>query len=128
MHEKSPVLPATRRERLGTRYTKRIREQGGLPAIVYGHKEEPGPVSVKAPSANVKIKTDKHAKVAQIVIQQEIVEEKPEEAVVEAGAAEPEVITAKKKEGEEGAEAEAGKGAAKPGAPGAKPAAGAKPA
>jgi large subunit ribosomal protein L25 len=79
---------------------------------------------LKLPKSGMKLKTDKSAMLAQIVIQQEIVEEKPEEAVIEGAAAtEPEVLTAKKpKEGEEGAEA------AKPGAPGAKaPAAGAKP-
>ena len=237
MHEKSPVLTAKKRDRLGTRYASRVRAQGGLPAIVYGHKEEPLPVSldqkdalshilkgekvfrlqlegqkdaqtvllkdvqfdylgngivhcdfarvsltdrvvvkvpihligeakglktagailmhptseievecvvteipeyielniaeldvdhaitaadVKLPTASMKLKTDKHAMLAQIVIQQEIVEEKAEEGTVVAGAAEPEVLTAKKKEGEEGADA------AKPGAAGAKPAAGAK--
>lgn len=46
MHEKSPVLATKKRERLGTRYSARIREQGGLPAVVYGHKEEPLAVSV----------------------------------------------------------------------------------
>jgi len=46
MHEKSPVLTAKKRDRLGTRYASRVRAQGGLPAIVYGHKEEPLPVSL----------------------------------------------------------------------------------
>jgi large subunit ribosomal protein L25 len=46
MHEKSPILATKKRERLGTRYSARIREQGGLPAVVYGHKEEPLAVSV----------------------------------------------------------------------------------
>jgi large subunit ribosomal protein L25 len=81
---------------------------------------------LKLPKPGMKLKTDKSAMLAQIVIQQEIVEEKPEEAAVDGAAAtEPEVLTAKKpKEGEEGAEV------AKPGAPAAKgaaPAAGAKP-
>ena len=57
---------------------------------------------VKLPTASMKLKTDKHAVLAQIVIQQEIVEPKAEEAAVEAGKSEPEVLTAKKKE-EEGA-------------------------
>lgn len=231
MQGKSPVLTAKKRDRVGTRYASRVREQGGLPAIVYGHKEEPVPVSlerrdalahilkgekvfrlqmegqkepetvllkdvqfdylgngvvhcdfarvsltdrvtvkvpihligeakglktagailmhpvseidvecvvteipdfievniadldvdhavtaadVKLPSASMKLKTDKHAMLAQIIIQQEIVEAKAEEGTVVAGAAEPEVLTAKKKE-EEGAEgAAAGKGAAAP--------------
>ena len=235
MHEKSPILTAKVREKLGSRYTRRIREQGDLPAIVYGHKEQPVPVSINAhdamahiskgekvfrlqmdgqrepqtvllkevqfdhlgtgvvhadfarvsltdrvtvrvpihligeakglktagailmhptnevevecvvteipefleiniseldvdhaitagelklPQPTMKLKTDRHAKVAQIVIQQEIVEVKPEEAAVEAGPAEPEVITAKKKEGEEGAAAAPGAAPAKGAAPG----------
>lgn len=48
MHENAPLLTATRRERVGTRYSKRIREAGGLPAIVYGHGADPLPVSVDA--------------------------------------------------------------------------------
>src|SRR5688572_1126775 len=51
MHEKSPELTAKKRERVGSRYSSRIREQGGLPAIVYGHKEEPVPVSLDAREA-----------------------------------------------------------------------------
>ncbi len=87
---------------------------------------------VKLPGANVKMITDSHAIVAQIVIQQEIVV--GEAATTEAGPGEPEVLTAKKVEGEEGAAVgKDGKPAAgaKPAAPGAKPgapAAGAKPA
>lgn len=81
---------------------------------------------VKLPGTDMRLITDTHAIVAQIVIQK-LIEEKPAEgAEVAAGAAEPEVLTAKKPaEGEEGA------AAAKPGAkaaPGkaAAPAAGAK--
>jgi large subunit ribosomal protein L25 len=46
MHEKSPILTAKKRERLGSRYSARLREQGALPAIVYGHKQDPVPVSL----------------------------------------------------------------------------------
>ncbi len=235
MHENAPMLQVKARERVGSRDSKRIREAGGLPAIVYGRGKDPVPVTldareairhiqsgekvfrldmpgtkdkdegqivllkdlqfdylgtnivhadlrrvsltdrvvvrvpvhllgeakglkttgailmhptneievecvvteipdyvevrvdeldvgntitaagVKLPSASMKLKTDSHAIVAQIVIQQELKLE--EAATVGAEAAGPEVITAKKKEGEEGA-------AAAPGAPGAKPAAG----
>lgn len=236
MHEKAPVLTAKTRERLGSRYSNRVRQQGGLPAILYGHGKDPLPITldgrdalahikagekvfrldfpgtkqademqivllkdlqfdylgtnivhadlarvdlnervatrvpihlvgeaiglkqagailmhptneiviecavkdlpeyievsvtdldvghavtaanVKLPSDTMKMLTDKHAILAQIVIQQEIVV--AEAAAVPAEGAQPEVITAKKVEGEEGAAA----------APGAKPAAGAKPA
>lgn len=231
MHEKSPVLTAKKRDRVGSRYAARLREQGGLPAIVYGHQQEPVPVALNArdalahirkgekvfrlqvdgdgepqtvllkdvqfdylgnqivhadfarvsltdrvtvkvpvhligdarglktagailmhptnelevectvteipefievnvtdldvdhaitagdinlPAATMKLKTDRHAILAQIVVQQEVVDAKAEEGTVAAGPAEPEVITAKKKE-EEG-EGGAGKPAAKEGA------------
>ena len=44
MSDETPVLQAKKRERTGSRYSRRIREQGGLPAVVYGHKQ--GPVSI----------------------------------------------------------------------------------
>jgi large subunit ribosomal protein L25 len=74
-------------------------------------------------AADVKMVTDKHAILAQIVIQQEIVV--GEATAAEGEATEPEVITAKKPE-----EGEAAAPGAKPaaGAKGAAPAAGAKPA
>jgi len=46
MHEKSPVLNAELRERTGSRYAKRAREAGQLPAVVYGHKQDPVAISV----------------------------------------------------------------------------------
>lgn len=46
MHENAPVLEAKKRERLGSRYSKRIREGGGLPAVVYGHGRDPLSVQV----------------------------------------------------------------------------------
>ncbi len=76
---------------------------------------------VKLPKDDMKLLTDKHAMVAQIVIQAEVVT--AEATAAATGAAEPEVLTAKKVEGDAAA-----KGAAKPGAAGAKPAAGAAPA
>lgn len=90
---------------------------------------------VKMPSAEVKLVTDTHAIVAQIVFQK-LIEEKPEETEVAAEATEPEVLTARKPGEEEGAEGAPGAKAA-PGAkvapgpkaaPGAKLAPGAKPA
>ncbi len=43
-------LQATVRERLGSRYSRRVRDAGGLPAIVYGHGETPLPIQVDAHS------------------------------------------------------------------------------
>ncbi len=51
MSNKTPVLKAEKRERLGSKYSQRLREQGGLPAIVYGHKETPVPVTLDAHTA-----------------------------------------------------------------------------
>ncbi|MCC7387676.1 MAG: 50S ribosomal protein L25 [Phycisphaerales bacterium] len=51
MHENSPVLTATRRERVGSRYSQRIRQAGGLPAVVYGHGEAPVAIAVDAKEA-----------------------------------------------------------------------------
>lgn len=47
MHEKAPILKATPRPRLGSRYSKRYREQGMLPANVYGHGVDPLPVNLE---------------------------------------------------------------------------------
>ena len=43
-----PTLTAEPREQLGTRSTQRLRERGLLPAVVYGHKQDPAHVSVDA--------------------------------------------------------------------------------
>lgn len=46
MHENAPTLQAVKREKTGSRYSRRIREQGSLPAIMYGHKQEPVPLAL----------------------------------------------------------------------------------
>jgi large subunit ribosomal protein L25 len=48
MHEKSPVLKASVRSKHGSRYAKRSREQGLLPAVVYGHKQQPVSINLDA--------------------------------------------------------------------------------
>ena len=35
-----PMLEATKRQELGTRAARRIRSEGGLPAVLYGHKRD----------------------------------------------------------------------------------------
>ncbi len=80
---------------------------------------------IKLPTADMKVLTDKHAMVAQIVIQLE--EKVGEEAAAAAGAAEPEVITAKKPaEGEAAAGGKDAKAPAKDAKAPAKPAGGAE--
>jgi large subunit ribosomal protein L25 len=46
MHEKTPTLKASVRDRVGSRYADRFRKQGKLPAVVYGHKLEPLPIAI----------------------------------------------------------------------------------
>jgi large subunit ribosomal protein L25 len=41
MKHETPTIVASKRERLGTRYSKRLRNQGQLPGVIYGHKTEP---------------------------------------------------------------------------------------
>lgn len=48
MHENAPVINATKRDRVGSRYARRDRSAGRLPAVVYGHKQEPVAVTVDA--------------------------------------------------------------------------------
>jgi large subunit ribosomal protein L25 len=44
-HE-TPTLSAQTRERLGSRYSQRLRKEGRLPAVIYGHKSNPVAVSL----------------------------------------------------------------------------------
>ncbi len=48
MQDKSPLLAAQKRERIGSRYSERYRKSGKLPAIVYGHGRDPLPIVVDA--------------------------------------------------------------------------------
>lgn len=52
MSQEATTLQAKVRERLGSRYCRRLREGGGLPAIVYGHGETPLAISIDAREAN----------------------------------------------------------------------------
>ncbi len=48
MSDQTPVLTADKRERLGSRYSRRLRDSGRLPAIVYGHGQTPEPIVLDA--------------------------------------------------------------------------------
>ncbi|MCA9291598.1 MAG: 50S ribosomal protein L25 [Phycisphaerales bacterium] len=48
MSHDTPVLEAITRERTGTRYAQRLRNEGRLPAVVYGHQIDPISVHVDA--------------------------------------------------------------------------------
>lgn len=43
---KTPTVQARKRDRLGSRYARRLRAAGELPAVIYGHKQDPVAVSV----------------------------------------------------------------------------------
>lgn len=51
MHEQSPILEAAKRERLGSRYARRERAAGKMPAVLYGHGQDPVALSVNAKEA-----------------------------------------------------------------------------
>jgi large subunit ribosomal protein L25 len=51
MHEKAPLLTAKHRERLGSRYSRRYRDKGELPAVVYGRGKEPVSILLNAEEA-----------------------------------------------------------------------------
>ena len=44
----TPTLDVTARTKIGTRYAKREREAGLIPAVIYGHKQDPVHVTVHA--------------------------------------------------------------------------------
>ena len=46
MSHDTPTIAARKRERTGSRYAQRLRKAGELPAVVYGHGEDPVHVSV----------------------------------------------------------------------------------
>jgi large subunit ribosomal protein L25 len=48
MSHDTPTLEAAPRTKLGSRYALRLREQGQLPAVVYGHQKDPVHVSIDA--------------------------------------------------------------------------------
>lgn len=48
----TPQIEAAPRQRTGSRYAARVREQGKLPAVIYGHKQDPVSVSLDAKRFN----------------------------------------------------------------------------
>ena len=49
------TLKASRRDKIGTKHTRRLREKGLLPAIIYGHGEDPESVSLPAHDVAVEL-------------------------------------------------------------------------
>ncbi len=46
MSHPTPTLKAQVRDRIGTRYSQRLRKSGKLPAIIYGHQQTPVAIAV----------------------------------------------------------------------------------
>ena len=46
MAKETPKISAQTREKVGTRYSRRLRQEGRLPAVIYGHKSNPVAISV----------------------------------------------------------------------------------
>ena len=60
MSKETPVLVAKKRDKLGTRYTRRLRAAGELPANLYGHGSEPLPISLNEHSTLYALKKGAH--------------------------------------------------------------------
>ena len=60
MAKNVPVIEAEPRDRLGTRYSKRLRQAGRLPAVIYGHGTQPTSVSLDAKSIISAVKHGTH--------------------------------------------------------------------
>lgn len=60
MHKETPTLKAQRRDRLGTRYARRLRESGRLPAVIYGHRTDPVAISLDSKETLTTLKQGVH--------------------------------------------------------------------
>lgn len=60
MSKETPTLVATKRDRLGSRYAKRLRATGQLPANVYGHGSQPVPIAINERDVLHALKHGKH--------------------------------------------------------------------
>ena len=50
MAHSTPTIEAEKRDKLGSRYSLRLRQAGRLPAVVYGHQQDPVHISLDAKS------------------------------------------------------------------------------
>lgn len=60
MAHETPTLEAARRDRLGSRYAKRLRATGQLPAVIYGHGTAPIAISIDEKSILTALKHGSH--------------------------------------------------------------------
>ena len=60
MAQDTPTITAEPRERVGSRYSQRLRQNGRLPAVIYGHQTDPLAVSVGQATHQAGVYLDKH--------------------------------------------------------------------
>ena len=60
MSKETPTLVAKKRDRLGTRYARRLRAAGELPANLFGHGTAPMPISLNEHEATYALKRGAH--------------------------------------------------------------------
>ncbi len=58
------TFKATRRERVGTKYARRVRAGGDIPAIIYGHGEDP--VAISLPGHDLEVELHHGARVLRV--------------------------------------------------------------
>jgi len=58
------TLKGTRRSKIGTKYARRLRAAGQLPAIIYGHQEDP--VAIALPAHELEVELQHGARVLQV--------------------------------------------------------------
>jgi large subunit ribosomal protein L25 len=61
MKHETPTIGAVKRARTGSRYAQRLRQQGQLPAIIYGHGTDPLSVSVDEKTVLTLLRQGAHA-------------------------------------------------------------------
>ena len=67
MAKEVPTIEATMRDRLGSRYSKRLRAAGRLPAVLYGHGSEPLAVHVDHKITLHALKKGQHVKRGDVI-------------------------------------------------------------
>ncbi|MDZ4828983.1 MAG: 50S ribosomal protein L25 [Phycisphaerae bacterium] len=60
MAHETPTLEAKPRDQYGSRYAKRLRAAGGLPAVIYGHGAEPKSVTLNEKATLTALKHGSH--------------------------------------------------------------------
>ena len=60
MKQETPTIVTAKRDRVGSRYSQRLRKQGRLPGVIYGHKTEPLSISVNEKETVTALKHGAH--------------------------------------------------------------------